>query len=512
MDPRSRRSDRGGAGGYDDRRDARGAGGPPPPPGGSGDRYHPYGGGGRPAHGGNLGALPPPPGAAPGGYDPRAPPGAYGGSGVPAGQIDLQNIVNTVHAAQQGAHAAYPAPPGVGPGGAYGAPVGAYAGGPGPGPGPGAYPPGPPGTHDPRFAYGVPPGPPMGAAGPSRALPPAPGATRPGAGPGGTVSEEVLCPSESAGKVIGHGGESINTIQSSSGAHVKIQPSSEVAPGQPRKIYITGAVANVAEASRMVNEIIREHQAEKSAAAAKSGLGVSGGSSIAERASSSSKREEMPVPIDMALVGRIIGRGGETIRRLSEESGARLQIERDQGRVMIRGDHEACVRARELILDVLNDPNPPGAGGGGGGAGDYAKHSMPAEGCEGKIIGKGGESIRELCQRTGAKIQIDKEAGTVAISGKKANVDAAIAAVQAIIDEGPTVYMRPGGMPGEGGGGGGYDYGNDGGGTGGYAAPPAEKPLWETHKSPEGYTYYYNTTTGETQWDMPDDFPGVAPP
>ena len=39
-----------------------------------------------------------------------------------------------------------------------------------------------------------------------------------------------------------------------------------------------------------------------------------------------------------------------------------------------------------------------------------------------------------------------------------------------------------------------------------------QKPLWETHKSPEGYTYYYNTTAGETQWDMPDDFPGVAPP
>ena len=131
------------------------------------------------------------------------------------------------------------------------------------------------------------------------------------------VTEEVLCPSESAGKVIGHGGESINSIQANSGAHVKIQPSSEVAPGQPRKIYITGAAAAVAEAARAVNEIIREHQAEKSAAAAKAGRDSSlgGGAGALNR---STAKEEMPVPIDMALVGKIIGRGGETIRRLSE--------------------------------------------------------------------------------------------------------------------------------------------------------------------------------------------------
>ena len=58
-----------------------------------------------------------------------------------------------------------------------------------------------------------------------------------------------------------------------------------------------------------------------------------------------------------------------------------------------------------------------------------------------------------------------------------------------------------------------YEAPNSLGGTGGYApAPAATKPLWETHKSPEGYTYYYNTTNGETQWDLPDDFPGVALP
>ena len=36
------------------------------------------------------------------------------------------------------------------------------------------------------------------------------------------------------------------------------------------------------------------------------------------------------------------------------------------------------------------------------------------------------------------------------------------------------------------------------------------KPLWETHQSPEGYTYYYNTTTGETTWEEPEDYDGFS--
>ena len=51
-------------------------------------------------------------------------------------------------------------------------------------------------------------------------------------------------------------------------------------------------------------------------------------------------------------------------------------------------------------------------------------------------------------------------------------------------------------------------YGGDDGGGGGGLTP--YKPLWETHQSPEGYTYYYNTTTGETQWEEPDDYDGYS--
>ena len=64
-----------------------------------------------------------------------------------------------------------------------------------------------------------------------------------GGGMGGGAGEEIMCPNEAAGKVIGHGGETINSIQTRTGAHVRIQPSSEVPQGAPRRITVSGAPA-----------------------------------------------------------------------------------------------------------------------------------------------------------------------------------------------------------------------------------------------------------------------------
>ena len=317
-----------------------------------------------------------------------------------------------------------------------------------------------------------------------------------------------MCPASCAGKIIGHGGDTIMSIQKKSGAHVKIQSAHEVPSGAPRRIDISGAAGPVADALQMVNDILRE-----SAIGSGGGGGASRGGGSGGGGGGSSVELDVPVPVEM--LGRVIGRGGETIRRLQEESGARIQVERDANRVVIRGAHDAAHRAKELVLDIVN--TPPGQASAAGIKNDFVRHVMTAGGCEGKIIGKGGDSIRELCARTGAKIQIDKDAATVTIQGKQEQVDAAIALVQAIIDEGPQIYMRPGGNPGEENrpyvprsqmGYGGQTAANDGQTTG--AGADAPRPLWETHKSPEGYTYYYNTTTGETTWDQPEEYDGVS--
>ena len=49
---------------------------------------------------------------------------------------------------------------------------------------------------------------------------------------------------------------------------------------------------------------------------------------------------------------------------------------------------------------------------------------IPAQGQEGRIIGKGGENIRALSTQTGAKITIIKETGMVRVSGDADKVEA----------------------------------------------------------------------------------------
>ena len=67
----------------------------------------------------------------------------------------------------------------------------------------------------------------------------------------------------------------------------------------------------------------------------------------------------------------------------------------------------------------------------------------------------------------------------------------------------------------QGGGGAGAGIPSDTAGTAAYDPAPTGgltpyKPLWETHTSPEGYTYFYNTSTGSTQWDEPEDYDGFS--
>ena len=143
--------------------------------------------------------------------------------------------------------------------------------------------------------------------------------------------------------------------------------------------------------------------------------------------------------------GRIIGKGGETIRRLQEESGARISIDRGAGECVVSGTTEQVILGSAAVKKVIAEAGERGGGGGGGGGGGRfvppsgpfeAEESIACDGSEGRVIGKGGETIRRLQEETGCRIDIEKGSGTCVVKGTAAAVRLGVAAVRRQIEEG----------------------------------------------------------------------------
>ena len=139
------------------------------------------------------------------------------------------------------------------------------------------------------------------------------------------------------------------------------------------------------------------------------GLGPPGGASGPRPG----QRTEI-VDCDANLVGRVIGRGGETIRNMQNMSGARIQIDQNfpQGeprKITISGSDQTVEMAMRMLKDVMeNGPNNTGVIV----AADGQQHQevVPCDkGMVGRLIGHKGETINALQARSGCRIQIDQQ-------------------------------------------------------------------------------------------------------
>lgn len=128
--------------------------------------------------------------------------------------------------------------------------------------------------------------------------------------------------------------------------------------------------------------------------------------------------EEVFVP--NKLVGLVIGRGGEMINKLQSESGAKIQVAADpspeqaayhtERQITITGTSDCVNKAKELIEQIRQDgkvpeklligPTAPG---------EYATEMMIQTGKVGLVIGKGGETIKNLQERAGCKMVLFQE-------------------------------------------------------------------------------------------------------
>jgi len=117
--------------------------------------------------------------------------------------------------------------------------------------------------------------------------------------------------------------------------------------------------------------------------------------------------------IGAEFVGMLIGRGGEVVKQLSTESGARIEISKTETEgakagertVYISGLQDAVDKAKKLIDDAIEKAkertgqvNP-----------NACTLKVPHE-LIGMLIGRGGETIKDLKKESGARIDIAKEA------------------------------------------------------------------------------------------------------
>ncbi len=169
--------------------------------------------------------------------------------------------------------------------------------------------------------------------------------------------------------------------------------------------------------------------------------------------------------------GRVIGRGGETIKYIENRFSVKLDMKRDRGVVRCAGAPASLPECRRIVTEVIDTgdikdrPSADnftlgGAAGmvaqliaaaaangtsalGGANDPDLPEHlkgsdpdetvvvDVPCPGQEGRVIGKGGATIKEIERQSGAGMKVEKGSGKCSIHGALARV---IVARRAVMD------------------------------------------------------------------------------
>jgi far upstream element-binding protein len=286
--------------------------------------------------------------------------------------------------------------------------------------------------------------------------------------------ESISIESNLVGLIIGRQGENLRRVEAETGCRVQFITGPDET-GPYRQCKITGPRARRAAAKAEINRIIDDSGMAGNARTG--GDHPSRDAPPAGRASSHQPalrdgEDSMQIMVPDRTVGLIIGRGGETIRDLQERSGCHVNIVGEQKSVNglrpvnLIGSREAAARAKDLIMEIVesdsksvaNKDRAPtqreatrdagyGGGYGGGGGGDKINDSIfvPSE-AVGMIIGKGGETIKDMQSTTGCKINVSPSSGPGEVEreiGLVGSRDAIAAAKRAIEDKVEAVVRIP---------------------------------------------------------------------
>jgi len=178
-------------------------------------------------------------------------------------------------------------------------------------------------------------------------------------------TEKIQVPTEKVGAIIGKGGAKIKEIQEVTSTRMQVAREGDPNTPHLRDVSITGALENRERAKAMVNAVLEETNR------------FSG--------QFSEGREVKRIEVPIHCVGMIIGRGGETIRRIKSESQCSISVEREEEaptsgpnvarpgnrNVFLKGQADAIARAERAIFELIQNADRRGGGFGRGGFNQY---------------------------------------------------------------------------------------------------------------------------------------------
>jgi far upstream element-binding protein len=245
------------------------------------------------------------------------------------------------------------------------------------------------------------------------------------------------------GLVIGRGGDNLKRIEKETGARIQFITGPQH-NGPQRDCRLSGEARNRHDAKHMIWRILEENGGHATAMRTSQVVPKQRSSTPPRQANQPKLREgenSVQIMVPDKTVGLIIGRGGETIRDLQEKSACHINIVGENKSVNglrpvnLIGSEEAATLARQLILEIVDsdtrdqlaaqaqaqaqaaggrppqqERRPPMGGMGGGPDKVTEMIHVPSE-AVGMIIGKGGETIKQMQADTGCKINVQQASG-----------------------------------------------------------------------------------------------------
>ncbi|CAD6189421.1 unnamed protein product [Caenorhabditis auriculariae] len=220
------------------------------------------------------------------------------------------------------------------------------------------------------------------------------------------ISVDMLIPATKCGLIIGKQGDTIKQLQEQAGCKMMMIQDSQEVTGQAKPLRLTGDPDKVEIGKRLVTEMLLKDE--------------QGGGGISNRFHHDGTTAKGEVVVPRSSVGMIIGKGGEMIKRLANETGTKIQFKPDDDPsspercAIIMGTREQIYKATELITELVNKSmaNAVGTGGAPANCPPNAQQvfymHVPAN-KTGLVIGKGGETIRQINAESGAHCELSAE-------------------------------------------------------------------------------------------------------